>query len=188
MLKSISKIENVDKPTIIVGWSKAKSLYPNQKITNKEIGDNIFWTFSEKEKRTENVADLDKFKKFCLSKFEGQYKYFFLNPFEVNYSNIKKIIQKIDTITEKVCFFDGKEFFILVDNVVLGLNLDFLSLISFTENRVKTWIKSKNFEIFEGIDIFNIEGINTEHKRHLIPIINREKKYEKEFIIGYVLE
>ena len=60
---------------------------------------------------------LDKFKKFCLSKFEGQYKYFFLNPFEVNYSNIKKIIQKIDTTIGNTSIYAHETILYAEDNI-----------------------------------------------------------------------
>lgn len=188
MFKKISTILDTNIPTIIIGWNKVKELFPNQKITNKVITDNICWTFSEKEKRNDNTSDLNKFKKDCIKTFGSKYKYFFLNPFEIKFSNIKKIINKINQIENKVYFFDGTTFFILVDNVIFGLNTNFLELTSITEEKIKMWLKNNKFEIFDKKQIFNIEGININHNVHLIPPLNRENIYEKEFIIGYILE
>jgi hypothetical protein len=188
MLKKIDTVIDTDKPIIIVGWNKVKELYPNQKITNKVINDKICWTFSEKEKRNDNTSDLNKFKKDCIKTFGSKYRYFFLNPFEVGYGNTKKIISKIDQIGGKYYFFDDTNFFILVDDVIFGLNVNFLELTTLTENKIKTWLKSKEFEIFDKKQIFNIEEININHNTHLIPPIQRENIYEKEFIIGYILE
>ena len=72
--------------------------------------------------------------------------------------------------------------------MIFGLNVNFLELTTLTENKIKTWLKSKEFEIFDKKQIFNIEEININHNTHLIPPIQRENTYEKEFIIGYILE
>jgi hypothetical protein len=105
-----------------------------------------------------------------------------------NTGNIKKIISKINQIKGKYYFFDGNNFFILIDDVIFGLNINFLELTTITENKIKSWLKSKEFEIFDKKQIFNVEEININHNTHLIPPIHRENIYEKEFIIGYILE
>lgn len=186
MLKNVDNISYTDKPLLITGWSKVKTLYPNQKINNKQISDNIFWTFSEREKRTENENDIKKFKKYCIDYINSKYKYYFLNPFELSFWNIKKLISKINDVKDnKYYHFDGKHFFILIENYIFGINLDFLSYGKISANKVKKWLKLKNFEIIEDSPIFNIEEIN--NKKHLIPILGKDK-YEKQLIIGYIFE
>ena len=37
-------------PTLIIGWSKVKELYPEQSILSSKISENLFWTFSLTEK------------------------------------------------------------------------------------------------------------------------------------------
>lgn len=186
MFKNVDNIENIDLPTLIVGWNKVKKLYPKQKITNKKINDIIFWTFSEKEKRTENINDTQKFKKYCIDKIDSKYKYYFLNPFELTFGNIKNLISRIDkSNSEKVYHFDRKHFFFLVENYIFGINMDFMTNCKITENKLKKWLKSKNFKIIEDSSIFNIEEIN--NKKYLIPILGK-KEHEEQSIIGYIFE
>ena len=186
MLKKIDTIIETDKPIIITGWGNIKKLYPNQKITNKQISDKIFWTFSEKEKRTENNKDIENFKKFCINDLEKNYKYYFLNPFDITYSRLKRLINKINKTSEgKFYHFDGKHFFILIDGNIFGVNLDFIRYGKISEKKVKNWLKIKNFEIIEDFGIFNNEYFN--NKKYLIPILGKER-HEEQLIIGYVFE
>jgi len=186
MIEKISEILDTDKPILICGWNKVKKLYPNQKITNKRISDNIFWTFSEKEKRTENSNDIENFKKYCIEDIDRKYKYYFLNPFELDFPKFRKIITKINSLVgDRYCFFDGKHFFILTENVILGVNLDFFVTNKKIKERIINWLKLKNFNIFEDSSIFNIKEV--ENKKYLMPVLLKEK-YEKQLIIGYIFE
>lgn len=186
MLGKIDTLEGVDKPVIICGWGKVKKLYPKQKITNKQISDNIFWTFSEKEKRNEHDGDIEKFKKFCISNIESNYKYHFLNPFELSYWTVKKLINRINLIkTDKFYYFDDKHFFISIENYIFGVNIEFLSYTNITPEKLKKWLNFKNFKIIHNSTIFNIEEMN--NKKHLTPIF-REENYEEQLIIGYIFE
>jgi len=38
-----------DVPTLVVGWNTIKNNYPNQKINNQEVVENLFWTYNEDE-------------------------------------------------------------------------------------------------------------------------------------------
>lgn len=186
MLMKIDKIIETDIPTLISGWAKVKELYPNQKITNKEITDKLFWTFSEKEKRTENGKDIENFKKYCINRINSKYKYYFINPFNITINKVKKLIFIINQLEkDKFYYFDGKHFFILVDDCIFGVNFDFLFNSRITTDRLEKWLKNKKFEIIKNFKIFNIEELK--NKKHLIPILGKEE-YEKQFIIGYIFE
>ena len=186
MITKVDKFIETDKPILICGWDKVKMLYPKQKITNKIISDNVFWTFSEKEKRTENSKDVENFRKHCINEFDSDYTYYFINPFDLNFNKLKKIITKINNIIDnKICYSDGKHLFILTDTVILGLNKDFFLTNINVLNRIIKWLKVKNFNIFKDSSIFNIKGI--ENKGYLIPALIKEK-YEEQLIIGYIFE
>lgn len=186
MFVKIDKFIETDLPILINGWSKVKELYPKQKITNKKISDTIFWTFSEKEKRNENLNDTTNFKKRCVDFLDSKYKYYFLNPFDLKFKNLKNLINKINhTNSEKVCFIDGKDYFILIENHIFGLNTDFLEYTKIGPKKVENWLKVKNFKIFKDSDIFNIEDIS--NKKYLIPIF-KTKNYEEQLVIGYIFE
>lgn len=186
MFKKVDKLIETNIPTLICGWAKVKEMYPNQKITNKKISDTIFWTFSEKEKRTENSNDIQNFKKYCVDVLDSKYNYFFLNPFELTLTNLKNLINRINGVKEdRICYYDEKHFFIMVENYIFGINMDFLFNSRITQNKIKKWLKTKNFKIFEDSVIFNKEEIR--NKKYLIPIFGKDN-YEEQLIIGYIFE
>lgn len=186
MFKKIDAIVDTDLPILINGWVNVKKLYPKQKITNKKIAYNIFWTFSEKEKRTENLNDTQNFKNYCINYLESKYNYYFLNPFELSISNIKTLISKINRIKEdKFYYSENNHLFFLLENYIFGINMDFMFNCKINEKRIKKWLISKNFKIIEDSSIFNKEEFN--NKKYLIPILGKEG-YEEQFIIGYIFE
>ena len=72
---------NVDLsiPTLIVGWSNVKEIYPNADILNKRITDTVSWTYSNREKRQEYEPDLSKFIKNSFDRLDTMVKYTFFN-------------------------------------------------------------------------------------------------------------
>ena len=58
--KSLEDID-VSIPTLIIGWKDVKDFFPEQNILENKICDNIFWTFSKREKRHKYEEDLEKF-------------------------------------------------------------------------------------------------------------------------------
>jgi hypothetical protein len=50
-----------DIPTLVIGWSKIKTLYPSQNIINKSISKKISWYFSKTEKEDEYTNVIEKF-------------------------------------------------------------------------------------------------------------------------------
>jgi hypothetical protein len=43
--------EDLSLPTILVGWNNIKTLYPNQRISNNCINENLFWTYTVSESK-----------------------------------------------------------------------------------------------------------------------------------------
>lgn len=70
---------NMGIPTIIVGWSLVKELFPDQDILNKQINENITWTFSKREKRYKYEQDIEDFVKMCIKRMLENINYKFFN-------------------------------------------------------------------------------------------------------------
>lgn len=65
-IKEIFKEEETF-PTIIVGWSNVKKLFPNQRISKKKILDNVSWVYSLLEDKPNTILDTKKIIKSILS-------------------------------------------------------------------------------------------------------------------------
>lgn len=61
-----------DVPTLVVGWNTIKNKYPNQKITNTDVVNNLSWTYNEKESK--EVIDGDAYFK-SIEKFVNKHVY-----------------------------------------------------------------------------------------------------------------
>jgi hypothetical protein len=61
------KFKEEEFPTIIVGWSNVKCLFPKQRISQKKISDNVFWVYSPLEEKKSAITDTKKIVKNFLS-------------------------------------------------------------------------------------------------------------------------
>ena len=77
----VSNMDNIDitLPTLIVGWKETKCLFPEQNILENRINDNIFWTFSKREKRYQYEKDLETFINLVISNLNKEINYHFFN-------------------------------------------------------------------------------------------------------------
>ena len=73
-------IENI--PTLVIGWDFVKKFYPEANIINWELGNNIFWTFNNREKGNRYEETLKKFNKLVLNNFIKKIKYKYLSVFD----------------------------------------------------------------------------------------------------------
>ncbi len=69
VIDSINANDEVSVPTLILGWSKVKEMFPEQSILSSKIKDNLFWTFSLNEKEEKNKSDIKSFLEYSIKKF-----------------------------------------------------------------------------------------------------------------------
>ena len=69
--------DDVKIPTLIIGYKNAVKLCGKIKITEKKIRNNLYWTFSKRERRSDYISDLTDFyeevSRFVLSCSEYEY-------------------------------------------------------------------------------------------------------------------
>lgn len=73
------KSVDISKPTLIIGWDNVKKIYPEQNILNNEISENIFWTFSKREKRFQYEKDITNFIDKVINDVNNKVNYHFFN-------------------------------------------------------------------------------------------------------------
>ena len=57
------------KPILVVGWKNAKNCDGYTSILEKQLGENIYWTFSKSESRSDFEADLQTFYSIIYNSF-----------------------------------------------------------------------------------------------------------------------
>lgn len=173
----VSNMDNIDitLPTLIVGWKETKCMFPEQNILENRINDNMFWTFSKREKRYQYEKDLETFINLVVSNLNKEINYHFFNFILssqtkrdnfINYVNsgncsiyynsrIVYIYNNIDKITIGVS---------LIDINYIGINSkDFLKLLNKNNNNLL--IDNINF-----IDTYSLSLIKDNIK--IVPFLN----------------
>jgi hypothetical protein len=59
--QSYSEEGYYDIPTLVIGWNSIKNNFPNQKITDYNVLENLYWTYNEEESKY--IVDIDSFHK-----------------------------------------------------------------------------------------------------------------------------
>ena len=55
-------------PTLVVGWEYTKKLYPEASMLNWEVGNNVYWTYGNREKRNKYEENIATFRQLTLTK------------------------------------------------------------------------------------------------------------------------
>jgi hypothetical protein len=160
-------------PTLIIGMDSAKEILPDFSILNRLNGD-VWWTFSKKERRSDNVEDIRKFKEKVLKMYLSKVKYEYVNFTCYPIDKIKKFIRYMKGGDKKLCLLtkDSRFIFIYSEkyNTVWGLSLSLCDYIGICRKKVAKKIRENKNNIFmNGIsfadgDIRKIIGDDT----HLI--------------------
>lgn len=160
-------------PTLIIGMDSAKEILSDFSILNRLNGD-VWWTFSKKERRSDNVEDIRKFKEKVLKIYLSKVKYEYVNFTCYPIDKIKKFIRYMNGGDKKLCLLtkDSRFTFIYSEkyNTVWGLSLSLCDYIGICRKKVVKRIRENKNNIFmNGIsfadgDIRKIIGDDT----HLI--------------------
>jgi hypothetical protein len=117
-------------PTLIVGWSEVKQLFPNQDILNSKISDNIYWTFSKREKRYKYEQDITDFTTKVVNELNNKVKYCFFNYV---LSTEDKRVRFINYVKSGNCsiYYNTRFLYVFnsVDLKIIGVSLADLSYI-----------------------------------------------------------
>ncbi len=138
------------KPILIVGWKKAKQDPRYESILEKQLDENVFWTFSKSESRSDFEDDLKNFYNIIYNNILNNINYYYINIFKLKYNNIKKLYNIILNSEENKNIYLSKNIlYIPHKGRILGLSLAVLEYCGIPMNKVLDRIKSKGINIIE---------------------------------------
>jgi hypothetical protein len=138
------------KPILIVGWKKAKLDPRYESILEKQLDENVFWTFSKSESRSDFEDDLKIFYNIIYNNILNKINYYYINIFKLKYNNIKKLYNIILNYKEiKNIYLNNNILYIPHDGGILGLSLNELEYCGIPAKKVLDRIKSKGINIIE---------------------------------------
>ena len=173
---------NHDLPTLIIGWSNAKELIREEiSIIHKKINDNLYWTFSPKERKVDYDKDIINFKKRCYNKIGNNIPYVYLDILHGKLHINKRIIQKIYTLSDAVSYVSKNNMlYIFGENIIFGVDLNMCELIGINKEKIIERIENIPNSILIGNEIFNKckDYIKrTDNREKLVPYIYKNGEH-----------
>lgn len=159
------------KPILIVGWKKAKEHPKYSSVLEKQLDDNLYWTFGKSESRSDFEEDLKIFYNIIYNNILNNINYYYINIYKLKYSNIKKLYNIILNSDEvKNIYLSNSLLYIPYERKILGLSLLVLEYCGIPTDKVLNKIKSKGINIIEdnGKFIFKLSK-QLGNKKYAIP-------------------
>lgn len=142
-----------NKPTLIIGWKRAKELYPEDFSINRfKIKENIYWTFSKYKDRMLYKEKYDAFCKLCVEIHINSYNYQYIDLFQVNYKDIEFSSYNSILFWGELIYLKNKKSIIGISPEIskhLGYNL----LDDIEKAEISKFKVNKNFSYLEGYKI-----------------------------------
>lgn len=156
-------------PTLIVGWSNVKKIFPEANILSKEYN-GIKWTFSKTERRCDYEEDVIKFYEYSIMSIMNDIKYTYVDLIKFKLESIKKIIKFLKGPSKKVVFLTkGSQFMFVYSQefkTIFGISLALSEYIGIPKKKIISMIKNGEFikdTSFINSDIRRIIGNNTDY-------------------------
>lgn len=143
------------KPILVVGWKNAKNYDGYTSILEKQLGDNIYWTFSKSESRSDFEEDLQTFYSIIYNNILNNINYYYIDIFKLKYNKLKKLYSILSSREDKNIYISNGVVYILHESSVLGLSLTVLEYCGIKTEKVLQRIKSNpNNNVFEDDNKF----------------------------------
>lgn len=162
MAERISNFENADmsKPTLIIGKKNAESIFgkENIKVLNRNIKDNIVWTYAKNERRDDYLEGIKNFNSFVFDALKQKVKYKYFDVFHTNYSTVRDFILYMRNKQRKVAYLKKEHIYFYTKNSVYGLDLRECEYLGIKKEKIVNIIKNaKNISFVSDLKENSLE-------------------------------
>ena len=172
-------------PTLIIGWGFTKLILSDRKpsILEKKIDDNLFWTFTKRERRFDYEQDIKKYISTCLNHIENTIKYKYINILTSKIGEIKKIL-KLLTKKEISHIYIRNDFCYLLNNdTIYGIDLNTIDFINIERKKIYKLFYTNNCNVHFNDEIIpkdvklNITNKNIKITPYIIKLIEQNEQH-----------
>lgn len=112
-------------PTLIIGWQRAKELYPEASIIEWKLDDDTFWTYGKFEKRDKFEENVARFNTLAFKRLNEYVLYFFYDVLLWGESKFKSFLEYLQSDTKKTIYVTNDMLYVrdIGDFKVIGLSL-----------------------------------------------------------------
>lgn len=162
MAERISNFENADmsKPTLIIGKKNAESIFgkENIKVLNRNIKDNIVWTYAKNERRDDYLEGIKNFNSFVFDALKQKVKYKYFDVFHTNYSTVRDFILYMGNKQRKVAYLKKEHIYFYTKNSVYGMDLRECEYLGIKKEKIVNIIKNaKNISFVSDLKENSLE-------------------------------
>lgn len=154
---SSSIVNNEAKiPTLIIGHKNAENICGSLKMTEKKIGNNLWWTFSKRERRIDYEPDIKEFlskvsaflMKFC--------EYEYVDPITWSKEKQERFFEVITNNKKKVLYLTDTMYYIYYpkENKVYGLSSEILKYLDLEDSINESFSKESTVVVHDS-DFFD---------------------------------
>ena len=146
-------------PSLIIGRTNAENLMgtENVKLLNKEIKENLYWTFSKMEKRSHFEVDIEAFYSNCFKKIIKSIIYVPINLYTCNISDIKSLIKQVKNEENRI-YISEKTIFVPSNNKIYGISIDEIEYIGVSPEKAINLIeKNPKNKIYRKNNYFDLK-------------------------------
>ena len=156
--KSLQFIElhNIDEyvkdnniPTLLIGKKELIAMGYELSVLNRQIDNNLYWTYTKMEKRNIHETDINLFYEIVFKKLYRDIKHTNISIYTMKYSILKNIINILNAENLYKCIYIKKNhIYIYYNNNIVSFSLDEIKYIGIDITKVMLLLtKSKNSEI-----------------------------------------
>lgn len=163
-------------PTLIVGWERTKSEYPDASIIEWKVTDNVYWTYGKYERRDKYEANIKKFQDLSFKKFIESLEYVFYDILLSPTEKFDSFLTSLASGPEKTIYVTGDMMYIYYGgtNKVVGLSLRDCDYLEDT-------LKKRIFSVIYNSKSINLLKNNDEISREV-----RFKAKGRAYILPYL--
>ena len=136
-----------DIHTLIIGWERTKTEYPDASIIEWKVADNVYWTYGKYERRDKYEVNVKKFQDLSFKKFVESLEYAFYDVLLTPPERFESFLASLGSDNQKTIYVTGDMMYLYYNgtNKVVGLSLrdcDYLN--EFTKKRIFSSVYNSN--------------------------------------------
>ena len=128
--------DDVKIPTLIIGYKNAVKLCGKIKITEKKVRNNLYWTFSKRERRSDYISDLTDFYEEVSRFVMSCCKYEYIDPITWSEETKDNFVKMMSGERRKIVYSTDTMYYIYSPNAgkTYGMSKTVMKYLGFPDN------------------------------------------------------